>query len=347
MLKSLSVVTVVNIERLPFPFHEIRKPGFKVMKTILAADIGGTHSRFGAFRAAPAKPLERIDTLWLDTVEAESFQALLQTFQSRGFPVGLDRADIVVFAVAGPVVSETRVVPPNIDWEVDIADVGADFGVRRAALINDFAAQAYACRTPAVESARRVVDGRIDAAAPLAVIGAGTGLGQSALIPTRDGGYTALSTEGGHIGFPFENEEELDYMRYLSAETGEPYVRAESVVSGNGLSRLHHFLTGRRLEPAQVSREIDDDSPTLQWMARFYGRVCRGLALQMLAFGGVYIAGGVAAKKPTLVTHAEFLQSFRHSHTMAAVLEKIPVLLNTNEESGLWGAALKGVLTLQ
>jgi len=317
------------------------------MKTILAADIGGTHSRFAGFRAEPGGPLQRIDSIWLNTRDAGSFESLLTTFQSCQFPVDLDRADIVVLAVAGPVFSETRVDPPNIDWQVDVTDIESRFGVTRVTLINDFAAQAYACRTPAVAEARIVADGRIDENAALAVIGAGTGLGQAALIPMPQGNYIALSTEGGHIGFPFETVEEIDYMRYLLDEVGEPYVRAESVVSGDGLSRLHHFLTGRKLTPAEVSREIDADSPTLQWMARFYGRVCRGLALQVLAFGGVYIAGGVAAKIPALVTHPEFLQSFRHSHTMAAVLEKIPVLLNTNEESGLWGAALKGLMELQ
>jgi len=317
------------------------------MKTILAADIGGTNSRFGAFRSSSDGRLEQIDSLWLDTADADSFPQLLKNFQTRPFSIGLNQADIVVLAVAGPVIGETRAIPPNIDWEVDVSNISSEFGVSRVVLLNDFDAQAYACRTRAVEGARKVVDGRIDESATLGVIGAGTGLGQSALIPTKDGGYIALSSEGGHIGFPFENVEEIDYMRYLLAETGEPYVRAETVVSGGGLSRLHHFLTGRKLKPAEVAREIDHDSPTLHWMARFYGRVCRGLALQVLAFGGVYIAGGVAAKIPALVSHPEFLQSFRHSHTMDSVLAKIPVLLNTNEESGLWGAALRGWLEMQ
>ena len=78
-------------------------------------------------------------------------------------------------------------------------------------------------------------------------------------------------------------------------------------------------------------------------MARFYGRICRNLALQFLAFGGVYIAGGVAAKTPNLVMHPEFKREFCSSKTMGHVLEKIPVSLNSNQESGLWGAALQGV----
>jgi glucokinase len=69
---------------------------------------------------------------------------------------------------------------------------------------------------------------------------------------------------------------------------------------------------------------------------------CRNFALQLLAYGGVYITGGVAAKLPQLVTHVEFKVSFRSSAIMAGELRKIPVFLNANEESGLWGAAFYG-----
>ena len=37
---------------------------------------------------------------------------------------------------------------------------------------------------------------------------------------------------------------------------------------------------------------------------------------------------------------AAFAEEFRRSGTMGRILEQIPVFLNTNEESGLWGAAL-------
>ena len=91
-------------------------------------------------------------------------------------------------------------------------------------------------------------------------IGAGTGLGQATLIPLEKGGYTALAAEGGHASFPFESAAEVKYMHYLLKETGEPYIRTETVVSGGGLSRLHHFLTGERLEPAEVAGRLTDES---------------------------------------------------------------------------------------
>jgi glucokinase len=136
-------------------------------------------------------------------------------------------------------------------------------------------------------------------------------------------------------------------MHYLLQDTGEPYVRAETVVSGGGLSRLHHFLTGERLEPAEVAGRLTDESGTLRWMARFLGRLSRNYALAVVAFGGVYISGGVAAKLPELVTHREFARAFRITEVMSHVLDRIPVFLNSDEESGLWGAALKGMQLLQ
>jgi glucokinase len=313
------------------------------MKTILAADIGGTNSRFAAFQVDTDHELSLVATKWLKTRDAGSFYQLLDLLGASDFPIPLQKATTAVFAVAGPVENEIYCKPPNIPWEIDASRLGRDFGIKRCILINDFAAQAFACRSPIMETAQQVLSGRIDPSKPLAVIGAGTGLGHAVLLPLQNGGYMALSSEGGHATCPFESEVEFDFMAFLVRETGEPYVRAETVVTGGGLSLIHQYLTGEKLEPARVAAAVADDSETLKWAARFYGRVARNFALQVLAYGGVYIAGGVAAKIPRLVTHAEFESAFRSTATMAHVIDEIPVYLNTNEESGLWGAALRGV----
>jgi len=317
------------------------------MKTILAADIGGTHSRFAAFRTGEDRQLDLIRSLWLNTAEFESMNAMLDQLEREDFDLPASAADVAVMAVAGPIIKETYSNPPNIDWDIDLSELAGAVGLKKCALINDFVAQAFACRSPVMDAARRIMAGTVDPSAPLAVIGAGTGLGQAALIPLENGGYTALASEGGHTSFPFESAAEVKYMHYLLQETGEPYIRTETVVSGSGLSRLHHFLTGERLEPAEVASRLTDESGTLRWMARFLGRVSRNYALAVVAFGGVYISGGVAAKLPELVTHREFARAFRKTEVMSHVLDRIPVFLNANEESGLWGAALKGVQMLQ
>jgi glucokinase len=317
------------------------------MKRILAADIGGTHSRFGYFKADEQGKLSLVETQWIDTAKASSFPHLLDLLQQTSFSLSPEKSDIAVLAVAGPVAKGVSSNPPNIDWSIDVSNSAGDFKLQRCRLINDFAAQAYACRSPVAESARPVLPGQIDPDATLAVIGAGTGLGMSALVPDGTGGYNAVPSEGGHSALPFESPSELDFMKFIINELDVPYVENEFVVSGRGLSLIHRFLSGENLTPAEIGSNIPQDSNTFQWMARFYGRACRNYALQVIARGGVYIAGGIAAKEPALITHPEFKLQFHKSKTMRTVLEAIPVLLITNEESGLWGAAYFAVQILK
>lgn len=312
------------------------------MKKILAADIGGTNSRFACFQLQPDGTLSLAETHWLKTRDARSFLQLLEQLSATEFSLSPAQADVAVFAVAGPVENGGFSDPPNISWQIDLSNARENFDLQRCLLINDFVAQAYACRSPVIKEARQILPGTIVPDAPLAVIGAGTGLGQAALISDENGNFLPVPSEGGHNNFAFESKEELEYRQFLLDKLGSAYVETETVVSGQGLSLVHQFLTGEKLDPAGVTAVITRDSPTMRWAARFYGRVCRLYALQVFARGGVYIAGGVAARVPELVLHAEFKSEFYNSTTMGQILQKIPVFLNSNEDSGLWGAALVG-----
>lgn len=309
------------------------------MKHILAADIGGTNSRFGHFILETDAGLELNGTRWLETRRATSFANLLEQLKQSDFSLPPDQGDIAVLAVAGPVTGGVYSNPPNIRWDIDLSDDRGRYNLPPCLLINDFVAQAYACRSPLIQSALQVKSGKIDSSAPLAVVGAGTGLGMAALVPDGDGGYVAVPSEGGHCVFPFESPAEFEFMQFVIEELDAAYVETEFVVSGRGLSIVHQFLTGAKLTPAEIGAGLTPDSETLEWAARFYGRVSRNYALQVLALGGIYIAGGVAAKIPLLVKHPAFVREFTKSSTMAPMLQNIPVFLNTDEESGLWGAA--------
>ncbi len=316
------------------------------MRHILTADIGGTNSRFAYFQTDNGNNLTLVETQWLRTHDARSFAHLLDQLGETSFSLAPEDSDVAVFAVAGPVEGGQICTPPNISWSMDLERDTKGIGLKQRMLINDFVAQAYACRSPIIESAREIIPGQVIAEATLAVIGAGTGLGQSALVPDGRGGYAPVPSEGGHISFPFQHPQEWDLMRFLLDATGRAYITAETVVSGSGLSLVHQFLTGETREPAEVSASLTPESETLRWMSRFYARVCRNYALQVLARGGLYIAGGLAANVPDLVTHAEFTAEFRSTETMEHILGKLPVFLNSNEESGLWGSAVVGLQIL-
>ena len=316
------------------------------MKNILTADIGATNSRFAHFTSDDNGNLALVNTIWFQTCEVSSFKELISGLNTKSFSIIPDHADVTVIAIAGPVERGVYSTPPFISWNVDISNAKIDYGFNKCLLINDFVAQAYACKSPVGDAAETILEGNIVDAAAAAVIGAGTALGKAVLMPDGKGGYIAVPSEGGHASFPFSSEREFQYHEFLLKQLNQKYITANFVVSGRGLSYLHHFLSGRDLKPEEVAVELSTETETLTWASRFYGRVCRNYALETLSMGGVYIAGGVAAKIPQLLKHKAFEEEFRSSSTMSDILSNIPVFLINNEESGLWGAAFLGLQTL-
>lgn len=317
------------------------------MKKILVADIGGTNSRFGYFEADITGKLSFIASKWFGTHDAASFRQLITMLSESDFPLKPAEADMAVLAVAGPVENGVYCAPPLISWDINIENAEYDYGFKKCALINDFIAQAFATRTLVGQTAVNVLPGRINPQSAVAVIGAGTGLGKAALVRDENGNYIAVPSEGCHASFPFIPGREFEFQEFVLQRLGEGYVTANHVVSGTGLSFVHQFLTGEKLEPKDVLSACTPESETLAWLARFYGRACRNFALEVLSLGGMYIAGGIAAKFPAVLTHKAFAAEFRHSLTMSKILANIPLFLITNEESGLWGAAFMGQQALK
>jgi len=313
------------------------------MRNIFAADIGGTNSRFAYFIAEESAALRIVETTWLRTADFHDFRQLLDQLIIEGFSLKPEDADVAVIAIAGPVEDGVFSAPPFISWNIDISNAQEDYGFKKCFLINDFVAQAYACRSPIARAAIKILSGQEMPDKPAVVIGAGTALGKAALIPDSSGGVIALPSEGGHTNFPFISRRECEFQEFMLKERGGSDIIANYIVSGMGLKYIHKFLTGESLEPQEIASTFHQNSETLTWAARFYGRVCRNYALETLAQGGVYIVGGVAAKSQELLFDKAFEEEFHKSHTMSHILKKIPVFLIMNEESGLWGAGFLGL----
>lgn len=304
----------------------------------LAADIGGTTCRFAIFSEQSGR-LEMERAVRIPTRSAGSFAELLLLLKQSPLGGILPECRAAGLAVAGAVRHGVFANPPNIPWEIDLRDTDLSGLPQRVMLLNDFAAQAYACKTEAVAQAVTVNPGIPEEGAVVAVIGAGTGLGHGLLIPLKSV-FLALPSEAGHTAFSFVGEEERDYERFLLERTGLAYIHGDVVVSGRGLALLHHFHFGEVLEPVQAAAALIPGSPVQAWFARFYGRACRQFALAVLATGGLFISGGVAAKNPRLVRDPAFMAEFVNNPGYGRLLQSIPVALNANEDSGLWGAAL-------
>lgn len=325
---------------------------------VLAADIGGTNARFALFTTGDDVRL--VAGTQLLTASFSSFQALVEAAvrdlagasgwtgdpgapDSEHFP-GVAAAAL---AVAGPVERGLFCRPPNIDYTMDLEALPAGILPKASLLLNDFAAQAHGCRLFGEERSLAVLPGRMDPSRTQAVVGPGTGLGKAALVPVpcdENGDYVVCGSEGGHAAFPFNGPEERRFQEFVQAEVAEPFARWETVVSGPGLALLHRFHTGQSgATPAEAAAALGPGSLVAEWFARFLGRACRDYVLDVLATGGLFISGGVAARNPMLLTHPAFAQEFCTSPAHAGLLSAVPVRLVADQHVGLWGAASRAL----
>lgn len=318
----------------------------ETMRHILAADIGGTNSRFGHFELGEdGEPVCR-KTVWLKTSAAASFADLLEMLDRSPLDLQPHQADIGVLAVAGAVDRGRFCRLTNASFAVDLKHAGLD----NCLLVNDFVAQAQGSCTRDPAELHIIRPGNAVGRAVRIAVGAGTGLGHCGLLPTGvpgRGAFIHIPSEAGHMGFPMCGRSEIDYQRFALDRTGLPYLNGDAVISGSGLRLLHLYLTGRDLDSKLVAEEINEQSETTVWFARFYARACRQYALALLSRGGVWVCGGIAAGNPFLVTHPEFRREFDRCPAYGDMLHAIPLYLDRNRESGLVGAAKVGKLVLQ
>ena len=332
------------------------------LMNMLVADIGGTQSRFFMFygedREISIKEGVVLSSLY------PSFEALLEKIYAS-WPEGgkkLREISLLVFAAAGPV-KDGRIAMTNASFVVDAAVAKACFPNVRCLVMNDFEAQAWACLTPVMRECVSILSGRLgdhavpseslkqlsglgNGRSPVAVVGAGTGLGAAWLIPDSGCGRPfVLPSEAGHTAFPFDVDgEEQAFLNFLHERHHGGPVTAEHVLSGPGLALLYEYMYGRPGDPARFTQDPGfADSACCRLFAGFYGRFCRMTALALLP-QMLVITGGVAGKTPALVLHPAFSREFfRAEGEQLEFLKSMPVWLNRHPQAGLWGAARAGV----
>ncbi|HVR39836.1 MAG TPA: glucokinase [Thermoanaerobaculia bacterium] len=294
---------------------------------IIGGDVGGTKTLLRCVESNGEISAEAR----FESAKYSTFEALLREF--LGSCPGV--IDAACFAVAGPVLG-THAEVTNVGWRIDAGDVG----IERVALINDFYAIALGVPLLGDADVLSIHPGKRERTAPIAILGAGTGLGE-AIVAHYGTEWVVIPTEGGHADFAPQDEEQARLYLHLRERLGG-HVSWERVLSGMGLVNIFTFLGGPEIKPKEIAELAANGDAravhTFDMFVDIYGAEAGNMALRILARGGVFLAGGIAAKNVARFTDGKFVTAFLRKGRFHAMLDAIPVDLITNEKVGLIGA---------
>lgn len=313
------------------------------MKTLLAADIGGTKTLLQLSHIDGDVILQQR----LENNDYADFESLLTAFFST-VADHLLPVNSACFAVAAPL-SGRRVQLTNRSWIIDCDKLLQEFPLTELCLVNDFAAVGHGIGELEENDVIVLQQGKPEAKALRAVIGAGTGLGQAILSPIHKG-WRVWSTEGGHTDFAPQDPLQQRLLNKLFEQF--EHVSYERVLSGPGLVTLYQFiaeqlgnnttlsLTAEQISESALQKADPSAVKAMHLFMQIYGAQAGNLALTTLPRAGLFIAGGIAVKNLSLFEQSHFMQSFLAKGRMRGLLEQIPVYLINNPQVGLRGARL-------
>lgn len=316
---------------------------------ILAADVGGTKAYLGIFDADDDNFAPLCERRY-QTPSYPDPESLLKDFIAEA---GLAPTRVVL-GVPGPT-RPTPIEPVNLPWHIDPAPLAAALGVDQVHLLNDLQATAYGLLTLKSEDLLTLNEGRADPEGNIAVIAAGTGLGEGGLCWTG-GRYVAIASEGGHASFAPGTHLEIELWHWLYDKFG--HISWERLISGPGLVHIYEFLCHRGDGDGDLDLSSGDPSRTiaeaalggqsalateaLDLFVSLYGAEAGNLALKMMAVGGLYVGGGIAPKILPRLQEGRFWEAMIQKGRMADMLRAIPVKVVLNDKTGLLGAAYWG-----
>ncbi|MEY4449417.1 MAG: Glucokinase [Pseudomonadota bacterium] len=310
----------------------------------LLGDVGGTNARFG-WQANAHSSIEHV--LVLPCAAHETLEAAIRTYlEVKSLP--MPRAGAL--GIANPITGDA-IRMTNHHWSFSISEMQRSLGLQQLNVINDFTALALALPSIAKDNLVQVGGTVAQAYAPKALIGAGTGLGVSGLIPTdANDHWVAIAGEGGHVTLAAQTESEYRVIELIRQRYG--HVSAERVLSGQGLVDL--YLALRQLQKQQpvdvagaaeiTALALQDKDPlalqSIEMFAGFLGSVTGDLALTLGARGGVYLGGGIVPRWLGWFETSQFRERFEAKGRFKAYLKDIPVwVINAAESPALLGAA--------
>lgn len=295
----------------------------------LLADVGATNARC-ALEYAPG----RFDAI--EVLPCADFPGLRELIQAYLAHVGVKRVSHAGLAIANPIDGD-EVRMTNRDWAFSIEALRAALDLTSLLVVNDFTALAMSLRHLDASQRTQIGGGSPQPDAVIGLLGPGTGLGVSALIPTTER-WVTLGSEGGHVNFAPCDERELAILQYCWREY--PHVSAERLVSGPGLELIYRALADRvgvTLPPRDARSIIDAalqggdplSAEAVDCFCGMLGTAAANLAVTLGALGGVYIGGGIVPRLGAHFSRSPFRSRFEAKGRFADYLAKVPTYVIT------------------
>lgn len=339
------------------------------MTRLIAGDIGGTKTILRLVevteKAADFQTLKEV------TYPSQRYSDLVPMVQEFLGDIDDKIIDRACFAIAGPVIEQTSQLT-NLSWYLDATRLQEELNFKTVSLINDFAAVSYGVLGLKDNELECLQNVEAKSDAPIAIIGAGTGLGEGFLIPNGNGDYQVFGTEGGHTDFAPRSNLEYKLMNYICQEKKLDRISVERVVSGQGIIAIYQGLRDLNIIPESESdvaqsirnweqnqdSEIDPAAlisqaaqektdliaqKTMEIFIEAYAAEAGNLALKLLPYGGLYIGGGIAAKNLSLIKASRFVEIFKRKGRVSPILDAVPINIILNPQVGLLGSIMYGL----
>ncbi len=318
---------------------------------VLAGDVGGTNVRLALVELSGTSARLGLRSDYR-VAEHGSLEEVVASFLAG---LGSAPPARACLGVAGTLESERRGTGVNLPWALDADALEARCGLERVRFVNDFHAAARGVEWVGPEGLLPLGGGPARVGAPIAVLGAGTGLGQAFLVG-EPGQRRVVPTEGGHRGFAPADPLQDRLLAWMRPRYGR--VSTERVLSGPGLAETYRFLVEAEGRPpaASVEEVPEPEQPlavsqaglageptpraALELFVDVFGAEAGDVALTVLARGGVYLAGGIAPnvlRAPAL--QARFRRAFEQKGRLEPVVAPIPVWVVLEDALALLGAA--------
>jgi glucokinase len=307
----------------------------------LVADIGGTNARFALVADATSQAIEPRN------LRCAEYETIVDATLAYLDLVALGKPYQAAISIASPVTGDALNMM-NHSWSFSVSETRAALGLRHLKVLNDYTALALALPVLRDDQRLQVGAGQGLPGHPIAVLGPGTGLGVSGVVPAGDH-WVPLESEGGHASYGPLNAREQAIIEVMRERL--EHVSAESLVSGRGLSLIYEVITrldqgvGVKLTPVEVSqRALELECPlaveTLSIFCNILGTVAGNLALTLGAQGGVYIGGGIILRILDFFSRSGFRERFEKHGRLTPYLRNIPTYVIDTDYPALAGAVV-------